>query len=193
MRAKSTTQLMADLGIERSYSRPRVSNDNPFSEAQFKTLKYCPQFPGVFPSYESARAWSASFFQWYNHEHRHEGIGFFTPADVYTGRHLDLTIARQRVLDLAYDKNPCRFVRGRPRPPVVPNEVWINRPDEVVLTLPNAPPTGPPRHRGGEGRGDPRGERPRLPLVAVTPAFDPEPMVQRRETRRGLPNQATAS
>jgi len=135
MRAKSTAQLMADLGIERSHSRPRVSNDNPFSEAQFKTLKYCPQYPGSFTTYEAAKSWSGSFFAWYNHEHRHEGIGLFTPSDVYTGRHMELTVARQRVLDMAYAAHPERFVRGRPTPPVVPDEVWINRPTDDLVTV----------------------------------------------------------
>jgi putative transposase len=128
MTARSIAQLLAGLGVERSHSRPRVSNDNPFSEAQFKTLKYCPQFPGRFACYEAARAWCDSFLGWYNHEHRHEAIGLFTPADVHAGRHLQLTLARQRVLDHAYLAHPQRFVRGRPRPPVVPQEVWINRP-----------------------------------------------------------------
>ena len=106
MTARSMAQLLADLGVERSHSRPRVSNDNPFSEAQFKTLKYCPQFPGSFAGYEAAKTWCESFFAWYNHEHRHEGIGLFSPADVYSGRHLELTRARQRVLDQAYLANP---------------------------------------------------------------------------------------
>jgi len=135
MRAKCTAQLMVDLGIERSHSRPRVSNDNPFSESQFKTLKYCPEYPGRFTCIESARAWSSSFFDWYNHEHRHEGIGFFTPIDVYNGRHLELTKVRQRVLDQAYMRHPERFVRGRPAPPVVPDEVWINRPTADLVSL----------------------------------------------------------
>lgn len=135
MRAKCTAQLMVDLGIERSHSRPRVSNDNPFSESQFKTLKYCPQYPGAFPGYESARTWSTTFFAWYNNEHRHEGIGLFTPADVYTGRHLQLTIVRQRVLDAAYVAHPERFVKGPPRPPAVPDEVWINRPTADLVPV----------------------------------------------------------
>ena len=189
LRAKSTTQLMADLGIERSHSRPRVSNDNPFSEAQFKTLKYCPQYPGSFAIYEAAKSWSGSFFDWYNHDHRHEGIGLFTPADVYTGRHLQLTRARQRVLDDAYAAHPERFVRGRPTPPVVPDEVWINQPNQTTLSL---------TRRSGQapalpgGRGDPRGEGPRLPLVAApqTPAH--AVVVQRRETRSGHPKVATS-
>jgi len=152
MRAKSTVQLMVDLGIERSHSRPRVSNDNPFSEAQFKTLKYCPQYPGAFPGYESAKAWSAAFFEWYNHEHRHEGIGLFTPVDVYTGRHLELTIVRQRVLDGAYASHPERFVKGPPKSPAVPDEVWINRPtaDLVPVNSLTSESTRPPSPSGGE-------------------------------------------
>jgi putative transposase len=164
MTAKSTAQFLADLGVERSHSRPRVSNDNPFSEAQFKTLKYCPQFPGAFAGYESAKTWCGPFFHGYNHEHRHEGIGLFTPADVYTGRHLELARARQRVLDRAYLDYPERFVRGRPTPPVVPQEVWINRPNEAVVPLAHALTNGAALQGG---RGIPKGEGPRPPLVAV--------------------------
>jgi putative transposase len=151
MRAKCTAQLMADLRIERSHSRPRVSNDNPFSEAQFKTLKYCPQYPGAFPGYESAKSWSATFFEWYNNEHRHEGIGLFTPADVYTGRHMQLTIARQRALDAAYVAHPERFVKGPPKPPAFRFEFWIKRPcDDLVHCGATAPDSNrPPRPSGG--------------------------------------------
>jgi len=155
MRAKCTAQLMADLRIERSHSRPRVSNDNPFSEAQFKTLKYCPQYPGAFHGYEAAKSWSGSFFAWYNHEHRHEGIGLFTPADVYTGRHLELTIVRQRALDAAYAAHPERFVKGPPKSPAVPDEVWINRPTEDLIHIGTAAPdsTRPPSPSGGKEAG----------------------------------------
>ncbi len=135
MTAKPMTQLLADLGIERSHSRPRVSNDNPYSESQFKTLKYCPQYPALFASYESARTWCDSFLRWYNHEHRHEGIGLFAPVDVFTGRHLQLTRHRQKALDHAYAAHPERFVRGRPAAARVPNEVWINRPNSQTLPL----------------------------------------------------------
>jgi putative transposase len=161
MRAKCTAQLMVDLGIERSHSRPRVSNDNPFSEAQFKTLKYCPQYPGAFTGYEAAKSWSTSFFAWYNHEHRHEGIGLYTAADVYTGRHLELTTARQRVLDAAYAAHPERFVHGPPKPPVVPDEVWINRPtaDLVPIGAQTPDSTRPPSPSGGkEARPAPEAE-----------------------------------
>lgn len=135
MRSKTFVDLLVELDIDRSYSRPRVSNDNPYSESQFKTMKYCPQYPGKFESFESVRSWCTRFFTWYNHEHRHEGIGLFTPSDVYTGRHLQLTHARQEVLDSAYAEHPERFVRGRPQAPLVPKEVWINRPKETSIQL----------------------------------------------------------
>jgi putative transposase len=123
MRAKSLVQLMSDLDIECSRSRPRVSNDNPYSESQFKTVKYCPQYPGRFESYESAKSWCATFLTWYNNEYRHEGIGFFTPGDGYTGRHMQLTLNWQRVLDEAFAAHPERFVRGRSKAPIVLREV----------------------------------------------------------------------
>lgn len=158
MTAKSTAQFMADLGIVRSHSRPRVSNDNPFSEAQFKTLKYCPQYPGAFAGYESAKTWCASFFQWYNHEHRHDGIGLFTPADVYTGRHLELTRVRQRTLDRAYAAHPERFVRGRPKPPAVPEEIWINRPSGDLVIIDTSTPRPPSPSGGKEARPAPEAD-----------------------------------
>ena len=148
MTAKSLVQLLADLGVDRSHSRPRVSNDNPFSEAQFKTLKYCPEYPGQFTGYEAAKTWSSAFFNWYNNEHRHEGIALFTPADVFTGRHLRLACARQRVLDQAYDAHPERFVRGHPQAAQPPTEVWINRPTSA-LEFNGPSPSGGSRGCGG--------------------------------------------
>jgi putative transposase len=148
MTSRSLAQLLAGLGVERSHSRPRVSNDNPFSEAQFKTLKYCPGYPGRFTSIEAARGWCTSFFGWYNHEHRHEGIALFTPADVHHGRHLELGRIRQRTLDTAYAAHPERFVRGRPTSPSVPPEVWINRPGEAGIVI-SSPTQGPPSPSGG--------------------------------------------
>jgi len=191
MKAKSLAQLLADLGIERSHSRPRVSNDNPFSEAQFKTLKYCSQYPGQFAGLEAAKTWCESFIAWYNHEHRHEAIGLFTPADVYTGRHVELTRARQHVLDRAYQANPERFVRGRPSPPVVPQEVWINRPDESVLTM--APPPRNQAHRALPGVEGFQGGRGRPPLVAAPETPGSAAPDQRRETHCALPMEAVVS
>ncbi len=189
MRANTTAQLMADLGIERSHSRPRVSNDNPFSEAQFKTLKYCPQYPGSFASIQEAKVWSATFIDWYNSDHRHEGVGFFTPADVHAGKHLELTRARQRVLDDAYAAHPERFVHGRPTPPRVPTEVWINQPSERTVPLASEALQAPTLPGGRE---DPRGEGPRLPLVAAPKTVDVATDDQRRETASGRPKFAAS-
>jgi putative transposase len=179
MTSKSITQMLADLQVERSHSRPRVSNDNAYSESQFKTMKYCPDWPGQFANQLHARNWTASFMHWYNHDHRHEGIGFFTPADVHFGRHLALDRVRRNTLDVAYAKHPERFVNGPPRPPTVPSEVWINRPTIASVTL------SAPALSGG--RGDPRGEGPRLPLVAARERSDNHTHVDRRETRRDQP------
>ena len=128
MTAKCTAQLLADLGVTQSLSRPRVSDDNPFSEAQFKTLKYHPGFPGRFDSQSHAIDYCRDFFPWYNHDHRHSGIAMLTPANVYFGCAKNILVARQRVLEAAYDKTPERFPLGRPRPPILPEAVYINPP-----------------------------------------------------------------
>ena len=132
MRSRPVALLLADLGISKSHSRPHVSDDNPYSEAQFKTLKYRPGFPDRFGSIEDARAFCADFFAWYNGEHRHGGIAMFTPADVHHGRTDRLLQARAGVLAGAYAAHPDRFVKGPPRPRPVPAEVWINRPLKEV-------------------------------------------------------------
>ena len=130
MRSKPVSQLMQDLHIRRSHSRPHVSNDNPFSEAQFKTLKYCPSFPGRFDSIEQARAFCHVFFAHYNHEHRHSGIALHTPASVHYGTHHEVRAQRQETLDAAFDKFPLRFRRRAPRAPQLVDVVWINKPAE---------------------------------------------------------------
>lgn len=129
--AKPVAHLLADLGITKSLSRPRVSNDNPFSEAHFKTLKYRPAFPNRFSSKEHAAAFCRSFISWYNADHRHSGIGYMTPANVYFGRAEQINAARAAALTAAYVAHPERFVRNPPRPPELPSIVWINRPDEA--------------------------------------------------------------
>jgi putative transposase len=129
MTAKCTAQLLADLGVTQSLSRPRVSDDNPFSEAQFKTLKYHPGFPSRFGGQEAATGYCRSFFPWYNHEHRHAGIAMLTPADVHFGRASAILAARQNVLDVAYETHPERFPRGRPRTAALPEAVYINPPE----------------------------------------------------------------
>jgi len=128
MRSKPVALLLADLGVERTHSRPHVSNDNPFSESQFRTLKYRPTFPARFGSIEDARAFCGVFFTWYNTAHRHSGIGLLTPADVHAGRAPEMTAARALTLDAAYAAHPERFVRRPPTPPEVPTAVWINPP-----------------------------------------------------------------
>ena len=129
MTSKCTAQLLADLGVTRSLSRPRVCDDNPFSEAQFKTLKYHPGFPSRFTGIDQAIAFCRSFFLWYNTEHRHGGIAMLTPDDVHHGRAEQVIAQRQRVLDAAWAAHPERFVRGRPKPTSLPEAVWINPPD----------------------------------------------------------------
>lgn len=128
MRSKLVAQLLADLGVTKTHSRPHVSNDNPFSEAGFKTLKYRPDFPERFGCIEDARAYCVDFFAWYNGEHYHNGIGLQTPNDVHYGRAQQRVDERAAVLTAAHRAHPERFVRGAPKPPPLPTEVWINKP-----------------------------------------------------------------
>jgi putative transposase len=128
MRSKPVALLLADLGVTKTHSRPYVSSDNPYSESQFKTMKYRPDFPERFGSIEDARAWARSFFNWYNHDHHHTALGLMTPATVHHGQARQVTEQRQQVLQVAYAVHPERFVRGEPRPPSLPEEVWINKP-----------------------------------------------------------------
>ncbi len=128
MTSKCVAHLLADLGVVKTHSRPQVSNDNPFSEAQFKTVKYHPSCPERFGSVEDARAWARELFEWYNHDHHHMGIGLLTPATVHQGKASEVLAKRQEVLSTAYVAHPERFVRGRPRAGRVPEAVWINPP-----------------------------------------------------------------
>ena len=128
MTSKPVAFLLADLGITQSHSRPHVSNDNPFSESQFKTFKYRPCFPGQFGSIEDARAHCQVFFPWYNNQHRHTGLGLHTPADIHYGRAQAVRAARGSVLAAAYATHPERFVSRPPAPPKLPAPAWINRP-----------------------------------------------------------------
>jgi putative transposase len=130
MTSRTVAQLLGDLGVERSHSRPRTSNDNPFSEAQFKTLKYRPDFPDRFTSIEAARAFCQRFFRWYNTEHRHSGIAWHTPHNVHYGHADAVQAARADTLAAAYARHPERFARQHPQPPVIPTTVWINEPQE---------------------------------------------------------------
>jgi putative transposase len=128
MIAKPITLLMSDLGVTKSHSRPRVPDDNPFSEAQFRTLKYRPDYPEGFGSLLDARQWAQHFFTWYNQQHHHTGLSLLTPADVHYGRAEEKLAQRQIVLQQAYQQHPERFVKGEPTPTQLPDAVWINRP-----------------------------------------------------------------
>lgn len=134
MASKPVALLLSDLGVTKTHSRPHCSNDNPFSEAQFKTLKYRPDFPDRFGSEQDARAFCQRFFRWYNDDHRHSGIGFHTPADVHYRRAEDVRAQRAHVLTAAYAAHPERFVRMLPAPPALPEAAWINRPTEEVMS-----------------------------------------------------------
>lgn len=128
MRSKPVALLLADLGVTKTHSRPYTSTDNPYSESQFRTLKYRPGFPERFGSRADARAWVRAFIHWYNHEHRHSSLGLMTPATVHYGEAQSVQAQRQAVLQAAYTAHPERFVKGRPTPPPLPAQVWINRP-----------------------------------------------------------------
>jgi putative transposase len=132
MTSKPVALLLADLGVTKTHSRPHVSNDNPYSEAQFKTLKYRPDFPDRFGSIEHARAHAVDFFAWYNTEHRHTGLGLHTPADVHFGLAEAKRTARAVILAAAYAATPNRFVRRPPTPALLPTAAWINPPKLLV-------------------------------------------------------------
>lgn len=128
MKAQTLANLLIDLGVEKSHSRPYVSNDNPFSEAQFKTLKYHPTYPDRFDSVQDARAWARPFFDWYNHQHYHTGLNLLTPASVHYVQADAIRQQRQTVLAAAYAQFPHRFVRGESIVKGAPEAVWINPP-----------------------------------------------------------------
>ena len=133
MTSKPVAQLMVDLGVARSHSRPHVSNDNPYSEAAFKTLKYAPVFPERFGSLADARAFGERFFSYNNHDHRHSGIGLHTPASVHFGTATEVRALRQQTLNAAYTAHPERFGNRRPQPPKLPAVAWINQPSQEAL------------------------------------------------------------
>jgi putative transposase len=136
MKAKTVAQLLSDLGVSKSHSRPHVPNDNPFSEAQFKTLKYQPDFPGQFGSFQEALAWVRRFFLWYNHQFYHSSLALLTPASVHYDQASTILDQRQQVLQAAYHTHPERFVHGQPQRPTLPAEVWINQPLSKTIHLP---------------------------------------------------------
>ncbi len=134
MTAKTVAELLIDLGVAKSHARPHVSDDNPFSEAQFKTLKYRPEFPERFGCPQDARAVCRELFEWYNHEHYHSALGLMTPATVHNGQVERVRHARQRVLDAAYAARPERFVNGPPIVAAPATEVWINQPASGLVS-----------------------------------------------------------
>jgi putative transposase len=144
MTSKLVAEVLLDLGVTRSHSRPSVSNDNPYSEAQFKTMKYGPTYPDRFASIAHAQAWVEGFIRWYTTEHRHSGLGLLPPVVVHHGQALAVSTERQQTLDAADAAHPERFVRGRPVPPAVPDAVWINPPLPQQQTLVAAAATAAP-------------------------------------------------
>ena len=133
MTSKPVAFLLADLGVTKTHSRPHVSDDNPYSESQFKTLKYMPEFPDRFGSIEDSRLFLQSFFRWYNTEHHHTGIGLLTPEVVHLGRGEEVIAKRREVLRAAYQARPDRFVRKVPEPPPAPVAAWINAPKQPIV------------------------------------------------------------
>lgn len=132
MMARATALLLADLGVTKSHSRPYVSNDNPYSESHFKTLKYQPQFPKCFGCIEDARGFLRAFFGWYNANHHHSGIGLMTPDQLHFGKAGEIHAARQKTLTAAFNANPQRFVKKPPTPPQIPTAAWINPPTKNI-------------------------------------------------------------
>lgn len=135
MTSKTLAQLYAGLDVTASFSRPQVSNDNPFSESQFRTTKYDASFPGKFAGLEDALVWGRGFFPWYNNEHRHSGIGYLTPADVHFGRGEQVLARRHEVMLAAYAATPERFPNGAPKPASLPTAVYINPPASIRAGL----------------------------------------------------------
>jgi len=131
MKSKVVAQLLSDLGVTKTHSRPHVSNDNPFSESQFKTMKYRPEFPDRFGCIQDARGFGGTFFPWYNDVHRHSGVALYTPADVHYGRTEEIQQRRQATLDAAYQQHPKRFIHKAPEAALPPQAVWINPPKDL--------------------------------------------------------------
>lgn len=140
MKSKPVALLLADLGVTKTHSRPYTSDDNPFSEAHFRTLKYRPTFPERFGCIADARAWCQAFFPWYNHDHRHCGVAFMTPADVHYHRAPAILATRAQTLSAAFAANPRRFKGKPPTPKQLPAAVWINPP-----VNPSTNPAEPPK------------------------------------------------
>ena len=135
MKSKNVAFLLTDLGVTKTHNRPYVSNDNPYSESQFKTLKYCPGFPERFGSIQDARGFCQQFFAWYNLEHKHSGIGLLTPEQVHYGQAQEILEHRTKVLEKAFKEHPNRFKRRMPKPLPLPEAAWINKPENSQQLL----------------------------------------------------------
>ncbi len=158
MKSKPVAFLLADLGVTKTHSRPYVSDDNPYSEAQFKTLKYRPDFPKRFGSIEDSRAFCQSFFRWYNTEHYHSGIAMLTPESVHYGNADQIIKARTQTLEAAFEANPSRFKGKPPRPEALPEAAWINKPNDSKEMTPQNQSGTLPEH--GETEAGNAGEQP---------------------------------
>jgi len=183
MKSDTLAQLLATLGVDQSFSRPHVSDDNPFSESQFKTLKYQPDYPGFFATLLHARGWLESFFGWHNDEHHHSGLALFTPADVFFGRFMAVHAARQEALDAAYARHPERFPNGPPKAALPPATVQINPLEASTVLVSRAESAGPTANINA-------------PMITDAP---PEPQTQKaphaaaRTPRREAPSTETAT
>lgn len=170
MTSHSVAQLLSSLGVTKSHNRPHVSNDNPFSESQFKTMKYRPDFPKRFGSYEDALQFCRKFFAWYNNEHYHSGIGLLTPSSLHYGQAAEITTARDETLQSAWEKTPERFVNGLPKSPSIPAAVWINAPTTVVEKKIEAPEATCPGAPEETSLTHPRSDYPLAGCVPAEPA-----------------------
>jgi putative transposase len=169
MTSHSVAQLLGSLGVTKSHSRPHVSNDNPFSESQFKTMKYRPEFPKRFGSYEDALQFSREFFGWYNNEHYHSGIGLLTPASLHYGQADEIIAAREQTRQRAWQDNPERFVNGMAKQPSLPKAVWINAPKSEREKKNEAPEANCPGAPEAASLTHPRSGYPSMSCVSAEP------------------------
>ena len=188
MKSKMVVQLLADLGLTKSFSRPHVSDDNPYSESQFKTLKYHPGFPKRFGCQEDALAFCRSFFHWYNQEHRHSGIGMLTPASVHYGYAEEIHALRRVTLEAAYTAHPERFVNKPPAPPPLPTAAWINPPppEKDGLEIHGIVEPKPPVPPGTTADGDARVAREEVEVVTSRRLFDVQRVFANRTPQEAL-------
>lgn len=191
MKSGSMAQLCAKLGVTQSFSRPRISDDNPFSESQFKTMKYQPDYPGRFGSELHARGWAESYFDWYNDKHHHEGLALFTPADVYFGRVEAVATQRQAALDAAYAAHPERFVHGAPKVARPPSSVAINAPAAAPDASASPGREPPPEAALGPSPAGHDGERAQRESRAAEPASEAREPLKRASTVAGSTTRGT--